>query len=44
MESSTAGHTHRALDSPTELYRGAVWLDQAADLHHSTSSTREGAF
>ena len=44
MESCTAEHTHRALDSPTQLYRGAVWLDQAADLRHSTSSTHERAF
>jgi len=43
MDSSTAGHTHRALCNPTELYRGAVCLDQA-DLRHSTSSTHEGAF
>ena len=44
MESCTAGHTHRALDRPTQLYRGAVWLDQAANLRHSTSSTHEGTF
>ena len=49
MDSSTAvhTHTHRALESPTELnstvYCGAVWLDQA-HLRHSTSRMHEGVF